>query len=222
MEEKELDESIMTEGSETLDIQPEETGNKAKNGGIAGEVFSWFDSVIHTLIIAILVFTFLSRAATVDGDSMLPTLEDRQLLMTESLFYEPDYNDIVVVWAEGIPGENGNYGKPIVKRVIGLAGDQISIDYLQGYVYRNGEQLPLTVKDNTLYEDGHTINTYTNYEEGLGGEFTVPEGCVFVMGDNRNNSTDSRSKMVGYVDKRNIMGKVYLRIWPIDKFGGLY
>ncbi|MBP5605867.1 MAG: signal peptidase I, partial [Ruminiclostridium sp.] len=110
----------------------------------------------------------------------------------------------------------------IVKRVIGLSGDSIRIDFKQGYVYRNGEQLPLEVKDGFLYEEVHIINSYTNEEEGRGSEFTVPEGFIFVMGDNRNGSTDSRSFMVGDVDKRCIIGKAYVRVFPFDKLGGIY
>lgn len=190
--------------------------------GAAADIYSWFDTLIGSFLVIIVLFTFFARVSTVDGESMLPTLEDKQMLMISDFFYEPAYNDIVVVWAEQIPNDEDGLGKAIVKRVIGLPGDNIKIDFANGYVYRNGEQLPLQVKDGVLYEDGHMLNSYTNYSEGRGDDFTVPEGTIFVMGDNRNGSTDSRSWMVGDVDKRFIVGKALFRIFPFDKIGGLY
>lgn len=185
---------------------------------ITAEVYSWFDTILHALVIMVAVFTFFTRMSTVDGTSMLPTLEDNQQLMLTDLFYTPTYNDIVVVWSDFLPNDEGGRGKAIVKRVIGLPGDTINIDYDNGRVYRNGELLEIEMKDGLLFEDGHQINSYTNEEEGSGGDFTVPEGCLFVMGDNRNGSTDSRSYLVGYVDERNIVGKAYMRIWPFNQF----
>ena len=216
MEENELDliNEVVPAPSEEPPVKPY---------GAAADIYSWFDTLIGSFLVIIVLFTFFIRMSTVDGESMLPTLEDKQQLMISNCFYEPAYNDIVVVWAEGIPNDEDGLGKAIVKRVIGLPGDNIRIDFANGYVYRNGEQLPLQVKDNNvLYEDGHMLNSYTNLSEGRGDEFTIPDGSIFVMGDNRNGSTDSRSWMVGDVDKRFIVGKALFRVFPFDKFGGLY
>ena len=193
-----------------------------KKGGAAAEVFDWFDTVLYSVLAIVVIFIFLTRMSSVDGSSMLPTLEDGQRLMVSDFLYTPDYNDIVVLWAPGIPNDDDSYGKAIVKRVIGLPGDSISIDFARGVITRNGELLSIEVKDGVLWEDGHMINSYTNDSEFSDGEFTVPENCIFVMGDNRNASTDSRSFMVGYADIRQIIGKAYLRVFPFDKFGGLY
>ena len=195
---------------------------ETKRHGIAAEIYDWFDSIFYGLLILTLVFVLATRTTTVDGTSMLPTLEDKQLLMVADVAYTPAYNDIVVVWSDTLPNDNGETGKAIVKRVIGLPGDTISINYWMGTVTRNGELLEIEERGGQLYEDGHMINTPTNVDEGQGGEFTVPEGCLFVMGDNRNGSTDSRSRLVGFIDRRNVVGKAYLRIFPFDKFGGLY
>ena len=186
------------------------------------EFYDLFDTLLYSVLAIVVIFTFFTRMSTVDGDSMLPTLENGQHLLITNFCYTPAYNDIVVLWADGIPNDEGGFGKAIVKRVIGLAGDRISIDFDNGRVYRNGTLLDIESKDGFLFEDGHKINSYTNREEGLGGEFLVPEGCILVLGDNRNGSTDSRSSMVGFVDCRKIIGKAYLRITPLDKFGGLY
>ncbi|MBQ9385232.1 MAG: signal peptidase I [Ruminiclostridium sp.] len=193
-----------------------------KRRSLLTETYDLLDTLLYSVLAIIVIFTFFTRMSTVDGNSMLPTLEDGQRLMITDFLYTPAYNDIVVVWADGIPNDNGDYGKAIVKRVIGLPGDRISIDFKEGRVTRNGTLLDIESRDGFLYEDGHKINSYTNLEEGLGGEFLVPEGCIFVMGDNRNGSTDSRSSMVGFVDRREIIGKAYLRVIPFGKFGGLY
>ena len=189
---------------------------------ISVEAYSWFDTILHAFLIIVVVFVLFTRMSTVDGDSMLPTLVDQQRLMISDFLYKPAYNDIVVIWADKLPNDDDGYGKAIVKRVIGVEGDTIHIDYQNGRLYRNGELLPQEMKDGVLWEDGHMLNTYTNREEGLGGDFIVPEGCAFVMGDNRNNSTDSRSPFIGFVDTRCIMGRAYARVWPLNKFGGIY
>lgn len=217
-EEKELD---ITEVSE--DNEPAKSENeKNRTGSIAAEIFEWADTILYSVLAIIVIFTFITRMSTVDGSSMNPTLYDKENLMIVNTFTPVTHNDIVVLWSEKLPNEaTGGYGKAIVKRVIGVAGDRIDIDFETGTVYRNGEALPLEVKGGTLYEDGHMINSYTTMREDFFGEVTVPEGFVFVMGDNRNGSTDSRSNWVGFVDERNIIGKAYLRVMPFDKFGGI-
>ena len=242
MEEKELDtvigsgdteqadEAAETDGAhvpEVLTAELSEEDNAAAEDGesasvLSVEFYGWFDTLLHALLAVVAIFAVVTRMSTVDGSSMVPTLEDQQRLMISDFMYKPAYNDVVIVWANGIPNDLGTLGKAICKRVIGLPGDTINIDYENGRVYRNGEVLPIEMKDGVLYEDGHMINSYTNREEYLGGDFIVPEGHLFVMGDNRNNSTDSRSAMVGYVDIREVIGRAYLRLWPFDKFGGIY
>ncbi len=220
--EETVTEEVHAETAET--VSPEvPAAPAAKKRGISAELYDWFDTLLYSVLGIIVIFTFFTRMSTVDGGSMMPTLEDGQHLMITDFLYRPAYNDIVVVWAERLPTENNDgSGKAIVKRVIGLPGDKITVDYSKGTVTRNGETLAIETKGDVLYEDGHMINTYTTLEEGLGGDFTVPDGCLFVMGDNRNGSTDSRSPWVGFVDMRDIIGKAYLRITPFDKFGGLY
>lgn len=209
---------ILTENEETVT----EEAPAVKRHGIAAEIYDWFDSVFYGLLILTAVFILLTRTTSVDGTSMLPTLEDKQLLLVSDFGYTPAYNDIVVVWSDTLPKDDGEIGKAIVKRVIGLEGDTINIDFFAGTVTRNGEVLPIEEKDGILYEDGHMINALTRTDEGQGGDFIVPEGCLFVMGDNRNGSTDSRSRLIGFIDRRNVVGKAYLRVFPFDKFGGLY
>ncbi len=183
----------------------------------ANEVFEWLESILMAVVVIVLVFTFIIRVNTVDGTSMEPTLSGGQKLLVTDLFYTPDYNDIVIIQAARLDG-----GKPIVKRIIGLPGDKIKIDFTEGIVYRNGKALEIKSEGHVLYEDGHAINTLTtnNIEMISGEEYTVPEESYFVLGDNRNNSTDSRKiSAVGFVNKDYIAGRAIFSIFPFNKFG---
>ncbi|GHU48682.1 signal peptidase I [Clostridia bacterium] len=198
------------------------------------EVFDWSESVVIAIVAIIVVFTFFMRVTSVDGTSMLPTLEDGERLIITDFLIKPTYNDIVVIQAKGLEREShdsggffesGNapaeMGKPIIKRVVGLPGDKIDIDFEAGIVSRNGVPMNLSEKDGRLYEDGHMVNTPTSLMEGQVFPVTVPEGTIFVMGDNRNASMDSRDPKVGFVDYKYIIGKAFFRITPSSKFGSL-
>lgn len=185
----------------------------------ANEIFDWMESILMAIIAIVLVFTFIVRINTVDGESMLPSLVPGQKLLVTDLFYSPDYNDIVIVQAAQLDG-----GKPIVKRVIGLPGDTIMIDFFSGTVYRNGTALDIETVGGVIYEDGHAINTLTNLNQDMasGKEYVVPEGKYFVMGDNRNNSKDSRLlSVIGFIDENYIAGHAIFSIFPFDSFGFL-
>ena len=165
------------------------------------EALEWYDALAMAVAVIAIVFTFFVRIVKVDGHSMDPTLFNGERILI-NLMKQPDYGDIVVV--DGYT----SYGKPLVKRVIGKGGDTIDIDFASGIVYRNGVALdePYTAEPTYLYES-------------VDFPITVPDGCLFVMGDNRNNSTDSRDSRVGCVDERDIMGAAMLRILPFGKIG---
>lgn len=175
-----------------------------KKGGDAEEFFDWVETIIFAFFTVILVFTFLLRIAVVSGESMLPTLQDKDRLIVSYLFYTPKNGDIVIVDCE-----DSILDKVIVKRVIATAGQTVDIDFDAGTVEVDGAVL----------EESY-INNLTQLDEGA-HEYpvTVPEGCVFVMGDNRMNSTDSRSPLVGFVPVDDILGKVVLRIFPFSSIG---
>ena len=155
--------------------------------------FEWVSAAIAALVFVALFFSLAFRIVTVSGDSMKNTLQDGERLLLTGMFYTPEHGDIVVVRRTG--------DTPLIKRVIGLPGDCIRIDAENGLVYRNG--WPLT----ETYIRGN--RTPTN---GMTEEITIPQGMLFVMGDNRSESLDSR--MLGPVSMDDLVGKVFFRISP--------
>ena len=168
------------------------------------EAYDWIQSLISALLICVLVFVFVIRIMDVNGASMFPTLKNGDKLLVSGLFYEPERGDIVVFKKDGYD-EN----KALVKRVIAVAGDTVNIDFEKGIVYVNGEAI----------EDYVDVLTTTKID--FVGPMSIEENCLFVMGDNRNASTDSRDKRIGLVDKRLVIGKVLLVVYPFDSFGSV-
>ena len=169
------------------------------------EAYDWIQSLISALLICVLVFVFVLRIMDVHGTSMFPTLNNGDKVMVSGLFYEPARGDIVV-----FKKDSYDDNKALVKRVIAVAGDVVNIDFENGIVYVNGEPTE---------EDYIEVLTTTKLD--FIGPQTVPENCLFVMGDNRNASTDSRDKRIGMVDKRLVIGKVLLVVYPFDSFGSV-
>lgn len=196
---------------------------KKELGSYANEIFDWLETILMGVVTIVVIFTFFIRVNTVSGPSMNPTLLNGEKLLVTDLFYTPAYNDIVVIQAANLRDENGHAGKPIVKRIVGMPNDTIRIDFESGTVYRNGEALETKIIDGYLYEDGHYIADLTYEKESLvsNKEYVVPEDCYFVLGDNRNNSTDSRSNLIGFVEREYIAGKVFFRILPFNSFGAV-
>lgn len=157
------------------------------------------DLVIYVSVI-LLVFLLLFRVIVVDGESMYSTLWDGDylLLLSNLIYPNPEVGDIVVVSKQSYDN-----GSPIVKRVIASEGQIVDIDFVNGIVYVDG--LPLREE---------YVNTATNLQEGMSFPLLVEKDCYFVMGDNRNNSRDSRSPDIGQVDRREILGKAILLMVP--------
>jgi signal peptidase I len=200
----------------------EKTITAKKQKKLLPEIYDWVESFAVAFLAVIVILTFVVRGTIVDGDSMLPTLQNRQFLVLSRMYTSPSHNDIIVIHAANMVADDGrSYGKTIIKRVIGIPGDIISIDSYTGIVYRNHQPLNIEYRDGVLFEDSHAINDYTfsrhNFPEGA--ELVVPDNHLFVLGDNRNNSIDSRASEVGMINLNYVIGKVQFRLSPIEQFG---
>ena len=168
------------------------------------DILDWYDALVFALTLLVLLFAFCARIVMVSGHSMEATLQDGDRLLVQSVGNQLERGDPVVV--DGYI----NYGKPLVKRVIAKGGDVVDINTDEGRVYVNGSPL----------EEPYTLES-TLVAGDVKYPLTVPDGMLFLMGDNRQNSTDSRFSIIGCVDERDILGKVLLRIFPINKFGSV-
>jgi len=165
-------------------------------------VWEWVESIAISLTVLILLFTFVFKIIGISGSSMENTLHENDRVIAFSLFYTPARGDIVVV------NQPNEFGKPIIKRIIATENQTVDIDFETGEVRVDGELL-----------DEPYLSTPTTLEGSVTFPVTVEEGKVFVMGDNRQHSTDSRHTMIGQIDTRYILGKAVVRIYPFDQIG---
>ena len=174
----------------------EDASQKKEDGR---DLYEWTQALVCSVLAVVLLFTFVVRLIGVDGHSMVPTLQDGDRLLVLNALWDSDYayGDIVVLRKESFMEE------PIVKRVIATEGQTVDIDFASGSVYVDGE----------LLEEDY-INEPTYVDEGTQFPLTVPEGSIFVMGDNRNHSSDSRSSDLGTVDTRYVIGKAVFLLFP--------
>ena len=175
------------------------------SGGDAFKVdlYFWLQALVMALVSLILLFTFVGRVIGVQGSSMVPTLHDKDMLLLQSIGYEPKPGDIVVLTKESFMPQ------PIVKRVIAVGGQTVDIDYAAGTVAVDGVALEEDYINEAMYELPPDYATHVE----------VPEGSIFVMGDNRNKSSDSRDPRLGTVDVRYVLGRARFVLLPFQDFG---
>lgn len=188
--------------NDAVAVNPEESGKKGS------ELMAWIKDIVIAVILALIIYQFITPTI-VQEHSMENTLNNNDYLILWKLPYtlgqEPDYGDIIVFKSD-MYTDNGSQ-KLLIKRVIGRGGDTVAVR--EGVVYRNGEAL-----DEPYTKDGYT--------SGAMDETVVPEGDLFVLGDNRAVSVDSRSPEVGFVESERVVGKAVLRLFPFSQIGGIY
>ena len=203
-------EKMKTKNQETSDTKGEKLT-------FTQSVLLYLHDIVYLLGIILLILMLVFRVVVVSGSSMLPTLVsgDRLLLLSTPLYHTPSYGDIIVASKDSFED-----GEPIIKRVIAVEGQTVDIDFSTGTVYVDGVAL------NEPY-----INNLTTLSEGVNFPLIVEDGCVFVLGDNRGRSQDSRSPQIGQIDQREILGKAFFLFLPginaetkqrdFDRIGGL-
>jgi len=195
------------ESNENMIRNEQEISQKERQTANSNVFVSYLHDLVTLIAGVLLVFSLLFRVVIVSGPSMNSTLVDGDwlLLLGNVMYREPQYGDVIVASKDGFDD-----GKPIIKRVIATEGQVVDIDFAAGIVYVDGEAL----------EEPYTL-TATNLDEGVDFPLTVEEGCLFVMGDNRNWSKDSRSPEIGLVDKREILGKALFLFFPGNDGGNV-
>ena len=184
----------MTKAEEKAEREALSPGERSRR-----ELYDWLQSLMAALIFCVLLFSFVIRLIDVSGPSMNPTLYEGNKLLVSDLFYKPKAGDVVI-----FKSDNYDPNKALVKRVVATEGQEVNIDFEHGIVYVDGEPL----------DEEYAAEPIHNKLDFIGPK-TVPDGCVFVLGDNRNSSRDSRAKSIGMVDERLILGKVYAVVYPI-------
>ncbi|MBP3798303.1 MAG: signal peptidase I [Ruminococcus sp.] len=191
---------------------------------IGNEILEWCESFVFAMMIVMLLFIFVFRQVRVNGPSMESTLLDGDRVIMFHGKYTPHHGDIVIVDSEACADKSaGEKSKIIIKRVIGVEGDTILIDYNTNEVFVNDELISNeNIKD---YDDQDNVDILMDspyfdpsyaVDDGVYA-YVVPEGNIFVMGDNRNNSKDSRT--IGFVETDTIWGHPVFRVYPFDKIG---
>jgi signal peptidase I len=185
-----------------------EANDAAKTEGqgfdFAGELYDWAQALVYSIVFIVVLFTFLVRIIGVDGESMEPTLHNNDKIVITNLFYSPKQGDVIVLRKKSFLEE------PIVKRVIATEGQTVNIDFISHKVWVDGVLLDEPYIKAPIAKAGDVVFPVT-----------VPKGFIFVLGDNRNNSADSRLTRVGMIDMRYVLGHVIYRVFPFDNIGGI-
>ena len=188
------------DNSDLNGLETQKTVDAANVSQSHKNILSYLHDIVFGLSSVLLVVMLLFRIVIVSGPSMMQTLQngDRLIVLSNAVYKNPKAGDIIVASKDSFKD-----GEPIIKRVIATEGQKVDIDFKTGLVY---------VDDKVLYEP--YINTPTNLYEGVDFPLIVDEGCLFVMGDNRNDSKDSRSVEIGLIDRREILGKAIFLVIP--------
>lgn len=172
--------------------------NKSKN---IESIYDFAGIIVAALLAVCIIFTFFFKISTVVGESMENTLKDGNTVLISAINPDIEYGDVVVI------SQPNGYEKVLIKRVIAVGGQTVSFDHLSGKTIIDGKPL-----------DEPYIKENMQFTYGMTKTYTVPEGMLFVMGDNRNESADSRDVYIGMIDERYVVGKVFYRVGDFKLF----
>ena len=206
------DESVTSTSDKNLESSVEEgkTTKKvvvAKTDGAMSSVYDWIRCILFAIAIVVFCLTFLFRLVDVEGSSMDTTLATNDKVIVTNLFYTPQDGDIIVI------SHGAEYSNPIIKRVIATEGQTIKLDYENDKIIVDGIEISEPYLDGSTFGGNMGDNDIPE---------VIPEGKVFVMGDNRRVSMDSRSTEIGLIDVSNVIGKAQFVAFPFSQFGYLY
>jgi len=209
-ETKEENNLVVEESADKTIHKPKKDFKKS----LVSNIFEWLDVVVASVVVVVILFTFVFRMVAIDGHSMNNTLFNGERVIISNMFYEPERGDIVVI-SRNSENASESDRQPIIKRVIALENDLVDIK--NGKVYVN----------NVPLKEEYALGITEQIDEKVKFPLVVKENCVFVLGDNRNNSRDSRSSSLmeddnnGQVNVKYILGRAIFRIFPLNKFGGI-
>lgn len=171
---------------------------------LTATVFELVSVIVSSVVAIVLIFSFAGRLVGVSGSSMVPTLSNKDWLVTATAVKDYEYKDIVIIVQPGALNE------PLVKRVIATEGQWVDVDYVSGVVSVGDTPDAMAELDEPYIAEPATLRDF--YDEHV-YPVQVPEGHLFVMGDNRNHSTDSRSSLVGFINEQYVLGKAVFRLF---------
>lgn len=213
-------EEELVQGTEDVTETAASPGTKKapkKKGSLFNDIMEILETMMVSVFVILLLFTYFIRPVTVDGHSMVPTLNNGDRLVMYRLFYKPHTGDVIIINNhEAHVLENGtvipletHLVECLIKRVIAVSGQELRIDASKGEVWVDGE----------LLDEPYINEPVLTDDRAFSYPITIPEGYVFVMGDNRNHSTDSRSPYVGLVSEKDVMGKAFFEYYAAEDKG---